>query len=91
MLPQFTMEAFLKAIVKYRITDLTLVPSIVIRLIKDPIVNDYDLSSVKTIACGAAPLGQEVIQQLEKKMPWTGFRQSYGMTESCCCLTSTLR
>ncbi|EXJ71203.1 uncharacterized protein A1O5_06197 [Cladophialophora psammophila CBS 110553] len=88
MLPQFTMEAFLKAIVKYQITDLTLVPSIVIRLVRDPIVNDYDISCVKRIACGAAPLGQEVIQLLEKKMPWTGFRQSYGMTESCCCLTT---
>jgi acyl-CoA synthetase (AMP-forming)/AMP-acid ligase II len=82
------MEAFLKAIVKYQITDLTLVPSIVIRLIHDPIVDNYDLSCVKVIACGAAPLGQEVINQLEKKMPWTGFRQSYGMTESCCSLTT---
>jgi 4-coumarate--CoA ligase len=88
MLPSFTMEAFLRAIVKYKITDLTLVPSIVIRLVRDPIVNDYDLSSVRTIACGAAPVGQETINELAKKMPWTGFRQSYGMTESCCCLTT---
>jgi acyl-CoA synthetase (AMP-forming)/AMP-acid ligase II len=88
MLPQFTMTAFLDAIVKYKITDLTLVPSIVIRLVRDPIVNDYDITSVKRIACGAAPLGQETLQELEKKMPWIGFRQSYGMTASCCCLTT---
>ncbi|KIW84652.1 hypothetical protein Z517_00040 [Fonsecaea pedrosoi CBS 271.37] len=88
MLPQFTMEAFLDAIIKYQITDLTLVPSIVIRLVRDPIVDGYDLTCVRTIASGAAPLGQEVIRQLEQKMPWTGFRQSYGMTESCCCLTT---
>ncbi|OCK73502.1 4-coumarate-CoA ligase 2 [Lepidopterella palustris CBS 459.81] len=88
MLPHFTMTAFLDAIVKYKITDLTLVPSIVIRLVRDPIVNNYDITSVKLIACGAAPLGQEILQELEKKMPWTGFRQSYGMTESCCCLTT---
>lgn len=88
MLPEFTIVKFLDAIVQYRITDLTLVPSIVIRLVNDPIVNDYDLNSVKRIACGAAPLGPEVIQLLEKKMPWTGFRQSYGMTESCCCLST---
>lgn len=88
MLPAFTMESFLRAIVKYKITDLTLVPAIVLRLVRDPIVNDYDLSSVRTIACGAAPVGQETLNELQKKMPWTGFRQSYGMTESCYCLTT---
>ncbi|KAF9891528.1 hypothetical protein FE257_003995 [Aspergillus nanangensis] len=88
MLSQFTMEGFLKAIGQYKITDLTLVPSIVIRLVRDPVVNDYDITSVMRIACGAAPLGPEVIHQLKEKMPWTGFRQSYGMTESCCCLTT---
>jgi 4-coumarate--CoA ligase len=88
MLPQFSLEAFLQAIADYRITDLTLVPSIVIRIVLDPIVDKYDLSSVKRVACGAAPLGMEVLQLLAKKMPWSGFRQSYGMTESCCCLST---
>ncbi|CAH0047481.1 unnamed protein product [Clonostachys solani] len=88
MLPQFTIENFLKAIDQFKITDLALVPSIVNRLVNDPVVAKYDLTSVKLIACGAAPLGGEVIKLLEKKLPWTGFRQSYGMTESCCCLTT---
>uniref|UniRef100_A0A8H7KDJ0 AMP-dependent synthetase/ligase domain-containing protein n=1 Tax=Bionectria ochroleuca TaxID=29856 RepID=A0A8H7KDJ0_BIOOC len=73
---------------QFKITDLALVPSIVNRLVNDPLVAKYDLTSVKLIACGAAPLGEEVIKLLEKKLPWTGFRQSYGMTESCCCLTT---
>ncbi|VUC30739.1 unnamed protein product [Clonostachys rosea] len=88
MLPQFTIENFLKAIEQFKITDLALVPSIVNRLVNDPVVDKYDLTSVQLIACGAAPLGEEVIKLLEKKLPWTGFRQSYGMTESCCCLTT---
>lgn len=88
MLPQFTIKSFLKAIEQFKITDLALVPSIVNRLVNDPLVAKYDLTSVKLIACGAAPLGEEVIKLLEKKLPWTGFRQSYGMTESCCCLTT---
>ncbi|KAL1897466.1 hypothetical protein Sste5346_004204 [Sporothrix stenoceras] len=88
MLPQFTMEAFLEAIEKYKITDLTLVPSIVVRLIRDPVVNKYNLRSVQRVACGAAPLGLDVLALLQKKLPWTGFRQSYGMTESCCCLST---
>ncbi|CAK7200312.1 hypothetical protein SEUCBS139899_003003 [Sporothrix eucalyptigena] len=88
MLPQFTMEGFLGAIGKYKITDLTLVPSIVVRLIRDPMVDNYDLSSVRRVACGAAPLGADVLALLQKRLPWTGFRQSYGMTESCCCLST---
>ncbi|KAL6407400.1 4-coumarate--CoA ligase-like 5 [Ilyonectria robusta] len=88
MLPQFTIKTFLDAIVKYQITDLTLVPTIVIRLVRDPIVEKYDLSCVQLIACGAAPLASEVTKLLEKMLPKVGFRQSYGMTESCCCLTT---
>ncbi|KAL4802548.1 hypothetical protein BDV18DRAFT_62600 [Aspergillus unguis] len=88
MLPRFTLEAFLKAIVEHQVTDLTLVPAIVNRLVNDPTVNADDLRCVKRIACGAAPLGPEVLEQLRAKFPWTGFRQSYGMTESCCCLTT---
>ncbi|KAF2209820.1 hypothetical protein CERZMDRAFT_113583 [Cercospora zeae-maydis SCOH1-5] len=88
MLSKFTMEAFLQAIQKYRVTDLTLVPSIVVRLVRDSQVSKYDLSSVKVIACGAAPVGQEILTELQRQMPWTGFRQSWGMTESCCSLTT---
>lgn len=83
MLPYFTLELFLKTIVEYQIEDLTLVPPLVIRLVKDPIVDQYDLSCVKRLSSSSAPLSPEIIQQLEKKMPWTGFRQSWGMTESC--------
>jgi len=88
MLPSFTMEAFLNAIVEYQIADLTLVPPIVIRLVHDPIVDKYDLRCLKRLSSGSAPISKEIIQRLEKKFPWTGFRQGYGMTESCCCISS---
>ncbi|OAX82649.1 hypothetical protein ACJ72_02995 [Emergomyces africanus] len=88
LLPQFTMELTLKSIVEYKITELILVPPIVIRFIQDKIVDQYDLSSVKRISCGAAPLSKEIVQLLAKRFPDAGFRQGYGMTESCGCLTS---
>ncbi|OJD17314.1 hypothetical protein AJ78_02602 [Emergomyces pasteurianus Ep9510] len=88
LLPQFTMELTLKSIVEYRITELILVPPIVIRFVQDKLVDQYDLSSVKRISCGAAPLSKEVVQLLAKRFPDAGFRQGYGMTESCGCLTS---
>lgn len=88
MLPQFTMEGMLKVIVEYKLTELLLVPPILIRLVRDPLVEQYDLSHVTRFSSGAAPLSEEIIQQLQKKFPQTGFKQGYGMTESCSCITA---
>lgn len=88
IVPQFSMETMLKTISDYQISELVLVPPLVIRLVNDPIVDKYDLSCVKRISCGAAPLSEQVTQQLQQKFPNTGFKQGYGMTESCSCITS---
>jgi 4-coumarate--CoA ligase len=88
MLPQFTMEGMLNVIVEYKLSELLLVPPILIRLVRDPIVDKYDLSHITRFSSGAAPLSEEIIQQLQKKFPQTGFKQGYGMTESCSCITA---
>ncbi|KAF9733243.1 hypothetical protein PMIN06_009443 [Paraphaeosphaeria minitans] len=88
MLPQFTMEGMLNIIVEYQLSELLLVPPILIRLVRDPIVDKYDLSHVTRFSSGAAPLSEEIIQLLQKKFPNTGFKQGYGMTESCSCITA---
>ena len=43
---------------------------------------------MKRFASGAAPISAEVLQLLEKKLPGRGFKQGYGMTESCGCITT---
>ncbi|RMZ46741.1 AMP-binding enzyme [Aspergillus flavus] len=88
MLPSFTMESMLATIVEYQITEILSVPPIIIRLLTDPIVSKYDLSHVKTFSSGAAPISGEILQKLEARFPWTGFKQGYGMTESCSCITA---
>jgi 4-coumarate--CoA ligase len=88
MLPSFTMPSMLQAIVDYQITELLLVPPILIRLVRDPLVSKYDLSHVTRFSSGAAPLSEEIIQLLKQKFPNTGFKQGYGMTESCSCITA---
>lgn len=88
MLPTFTMESMLAAIVDYRIIELLLVPPILIRLVRDPVVSKYDLSHVKRFSSGAAPVSPEILQLLATKFPGTGFKQGYGMTESCSCITA---
>lgn len=88
MLPQFSMEKMLDVIVEYKLGELLMVPPILIRLVRDPIVDNYDLSHVTRFSSGAAPLSEEIIQLLQKKFPNTGFKQGYGMTESCSCITA---
>lgn len=88
MLPAFTMESMLETVVKYQISEMLLVPPILIRLLRDPIVQKYDLSHVGKFSSGAAPLSAEVIQALKSGFPNTGFKQGYGMTESCSCITA---
>lgn len=88
MLPQFTMEGMLKIIVEYKLNELLMVPPILIRMVRDPVVDEYDLSHVARFSSGAAPLSEEIIQLLQKKFPNTGFKQGYGMTESCSCITA---
>ncbi|OQE29366.1 hypothetical protein PENSTE_c002G00052 [Penicillium steckii] len=88
MLPAFTMESMLETVVQYQISEMLLVPPILIRLLRDPIVQKYDLSHVRKFSSGAAPLSAEVIQALKSRFPNTGFKQGYGMTESCSCITA---
>ncbi|KAL3476495.1 hypothetical protein BJX99DRAFT_270487 [Aspergillus californicus] len=88
MLPSFTMESMLKTIVEYRIVEILSVPPIIIRLLQDENVSKYDLSHVKRFSSGAAPISGEILQKLQDRFPWTGFKQGYGMTESCSCITA---
>ncbi|KAG4439007.1 hypothetical protein IFR05_005523 [Cadophora sp. M221] len=88
MLSSFTMESMLSTVSEYKIKELLLVPPILIRLVRDPVVDNYDLSCVERFSSGAAPLSEEIIQLLKKKFPGTGFKQGYGMTESCSCITA---
>lgn len=64
---RFVPKLFLDSIVKYEI-GILLVPSpVVVFLNKHPLVKNYDLSCVKLIKCGAAPLGAEQEIELRKK------------------------
>ncbi|KAL4862160.1 hypothetical protein BDV12DRAFT_49328 [Aspergillus spectabilis] len=88
MLPSFSMESMLETIVEYQIAEILSVPPIIIRLLQDPTVSKYDLSHVKRFSSGAAPISGEILQKLRDRFPWTGFKQGYGMTESCSCITA---
>ncbi|KAI1359262.1 acetyl-CoA synthetase-like protein [Xylaria arbuscula] len=88
MIPAFSMETMLATIVEYQIPEILVVPPILIRLVRDPVVDKFDLRCVKRFSSGAAPVSEEILQLLKEKFPGSGFKQGYGMTESCSCITA---
>ncbi|XP_033218330.1 uncharacterized protein LOC117173797 [Belonocnema kinseyi] len=81
ILSKFNERLFLKAVEKYRIESLTLVPPLMVFLAKSPIVGEYDLSCVKRIICGAAPLSQEIAETVMKRLKLPFICSGYGMSE----------
>lgn len=79
-MPRFDMEQFLSIIQTYKISYANLVPPIVLGLAKHPLVDTYDLSSLKTIFSGAAPLGGDVAAACAERLH-CDVCQGYGMTE----------
>ncbi|KIJ64459.1 hypothetical protein HYDPIDRAFT_90496 [Hydnomerulius pinastri MD-312] len=79
---RFSFADFLKNIDSYRITHLILVPPMVVLLSKSPEVTKYDLSTVRFIKSGGAPLAPATLEQLIKCFPDASVGQGYGTTES---------
>jgi long-subunit acyl-CoA synthetase (AMP-forming) len=63
------------------------VPRIIVLFAKSDIVSRYDLSSVRDILCGAAPLKQEIESMAAERLGLHQIRQGYGLTESTLALT----
>ncbi|MCU0497296.1 MAG: 4-coumarate--CoA ligase family protein [Anaerolineae bacterium] len=80
-MPQFDLETFLKIMQDYRITRACLVPPIIVALAKHPSVDHYDLSHLKQIFSGAAPLSAELQAAVSKRIGCLAV-QGYGLTET---------
>jgi 4-coumarate--CoA ligase len=78
--PRFDLEQCLGIIQERRITRLFAVPPIVLALAKHPIVDQYDLSSLKQVFSGAAPLSAELAQEAAARIDCEVV-QGFGMTE----------
>ena len=81
VMPRFLLEDWCKFVQDHRITYSYIVPPIVLLLSKDPVVDKYDLSSIRMLNSGAAPLTHELVTALHKrtKLP---VKQGYGLSET---------
>jgi acyl-CoA synthetase (AMP-forming)/AMP-acid ligase II len=58
------------------------------RVIDDPDFSKHDLSSLKVITYGAAPMPFEVIHKAIGAMPWARFINAFGQTETASTITT---
>ena len=78
---------FLSLIQEHRLQTVPVVPSMLQYLLTQPL-EQYDLSSLRVFASGAAPLPAEVVHELERRIPGVEVREGYGLTESSAIVSS---
>ncbi len=83
----FDPVGFLELIVEHQIQVSAVVPSMLQILLSQPL-EDYDLSSLRYVTSGGAPLAAEVAEQFTRRVPSVSIRQGYGLTETAALISS---
>ena len=65
-----------------------MVPTMLKQLMDNPEFNNYDLSSLKVITYGAAPMPLEVIKKAVESFPGVSFINAFGQTETASTITT---
>ena len=78
---EFTPEGVLDAF-EQGITRLFIVPAALQMVIQHPRAKDTDMSAVKYVMYGAAPIPLDLLREAVQTIPGAGFLQCYGMTET---------
>ena len=78
---RFDLEQFCKLVQEHKPQRAHLVPPILLGLAKHPVVDKYDLSSLRMLISAAAPLGQETEVAVTQRLPSCECKQAWGMSE----------
>jgi acyl-CoA synthetase (AMP-forming)/AMP-acid ligase II len=78
---RFAFEPFLQAMQDHRVTSTVIAPPIALGLARHPAVDAYDLSALRWIGCGAAPLDGQTEEACARRLNCV-FGQGYGMSEA---------
>lgn len=69
LMQKFEIGTLLELIQRHRVSVAAVVPPLVLALAKNPIVANFDLSSIRVVLSGAAPLGKELEEALRSRVP----------------------
>ncbi|GAA4781825.1 AMP-binding protein [Microbacterium gilvum] len=79
-MPRFDLTEFLRVIQDEKVSYAFIAPPIAVALAKHPLVDEYDLSSLRTVFSGAAPLDERLGHAVADRLG-VEVLQGYGMTE----------
>ncbi|RVW21659.1 4-coumarate--CoA ligase 1 [Vitis vinifera] len=82
IMQKFEINTLMELVQKHKVTIAPFVPPILLAIAKSPVAHQYDLSSIRTVISGAAPMGKELEDSLGSKLPNAVIGQGYGMTEA---------
>ncbi|MGH7796905.1 MAG: (2,3-dihydroxybenzoyl)adenylate synthase [Candidatus Binatia bacterium] len=74
-------EDIFALIARHRVTHIAVVPALLIRLINDPLVANFDLSSLRVIQSGGQRLQPEVRRRTKELIPSVTVQENFGMAE----------
>jgi 2,3-dihydroxybenzoate-AMP ligase len=74
-------EDLFRLIEQHRVTHLKVVPALLIRLINDPAIGKYDLSSLRIIQSGGQRMQPEVRVRTKQLIPSVTVQENFGMSE----------
>ncbi|KAL2367217.1 phenylacetyl-CoA ligase [Blastomyces gilchristii SLH14081] len=81
VMSKFDIEKWCAHVQNFRITFSYVVPPVVVLLAKHPAIDKYNLSSLRLLNCGAAPLSRELVEAMSARIK-TGVKQGYGLSET---------
>ena len=81
MMGRFDMASFLSLIQAHRVTVLCTAPPVGVSLSQTPLVDDHDVSSLRFVMFGAAPMSAELQLRIADRLGCTAI-QAYGLTET---------
>ncbi|CAH8256057.1 unnamed protein product [Arabidopsis lyrata] len=83
---RYDLRIFLNALIAHEVSFAPIVPPIILNLVKNPIVDEFDLSKLKlqSVMTAAAPLAPELLTAFEAKFPNVQVQEAYGLTEHSC-------
>jgi 2,3-dihydroxybenzoate-AMP ligase len=74
-------EEVFRLIERHRVTHIAVVPALLIRLINDPSIRNFDLSSLRVIQSGGQRLQPEVRRRTKELIPSVTVQENFGMAE----------
>jgi len=81
-LRDFSVDGVLKAIEEHGVTIASLVPTMIVSILKEADLDRYDLGRLRLISYGTSPIDEHWLRKAMESFSHVGFHQCYGLTET---------